>query len=78
MNPMTSAKAWTGGLTAALIYEYLNPVVAWLTTLASNGLDACCGAPMPEAAQSGLSALVVAVAVGAVVHLVPNLRPSPK
>lgn len=72
MNPLTSAKAWTGGLTAGVVYEYLSPVYDWLVTLASNGLDACCATPMPEAAQGGLSALLVGVTVGAVVHWIPN------
>jgi hypothetical protein len=75
MNPMTSAKAWTGGLTAGVVYEYLSPVYDWLVSLASKSLEACCSAPMPEAAQGGLSALLVGVTVGVAVHYMPNAQP---
>lgn len=77
MNPMTSAKAWAGGITAALLYEWLNPIVAWLVTLLSGVVERAVGTPMPDAAQNGLAMLIVALAVGAAVHWIPNANPTP-
>lgn len=72
MNPLTSAKAWSGGLTAALVAEYLKPTMDWGIGLGSRSLETCCSAPLPEAAQAGLSMLAIALIVGSVTHWIPN------
>lgn len=72
MNPLTSAKAWSGGLTAAIAAEYAKPTIEWAIALGSRALERCCDAPLPEAAQTGLVMLTIGTAVAIVTHWIPN------
>ncbi len=74
MNPLISAKAWTGGISAALIAEYIEPSVRWGLDIASDALEQCCQRPMPEAMQSGLTMLALAGIVGLIIYFVPNAQ----
>lgn len=76
MNPLTSAKAWTGGLSAGLFAEYAKPIVDWGIYKASLKLEACCTLGMPDPVQQSVSVIVMAAVVGAVIHWTANKKPA--
>lgn len=74
----TSAKAWSGGLTAAAFSEYVKPTLDYFLGIGLDKLDNWTGVPIPEGMASGLSALAMFGLVGLVIHLVPNAEKLPK
>lgn len=71
----TSAKAWTGGLTAAAFAEYVKPTTDYFLGIGLDKLALWTGVPIPDGMASGLSALVMFGLVGFVIHKMPNASP---
>lgn len=73
---LNSAKAWTGGLSGALVAEYGKPIVDWLVMKGSDKLEACCSMGMPEPVQTSVSVLIMGAIIGGIVWMVPNQNPA--
>lgn len=69
----TSAKAWTGSISAAAFAEYAKPTIDYVLGIVMDKLEAATTVPVPEAMERGLSMIVMAGILWPVIHYTRNI-----
>lgn len=68
----SSAKAWTGSISAGLLAEYVKPSIDYGIGIGMRQLEAATGVPVPESMASGLGALLLVAIIWPIIHFIPN------
>lgn len=68
----TSAKAWTGSISAAAFGEYVKPTVDYILDIAMDKLEVATAVPVPETMEGGLSMIMMAAVLWPIIHYTRN------